>query len=396
MLTWPDNALLDDQQRDLALRVLTFARQEIGPLAREADESLRLHHEVFRRMAEFGLYRHVIPEEYGGDGIASAHICLIREMLASVSAHADTAFAMQGLGSYPIVSSGDEPLKQKYLPPIATGQAVAALGMTEPGAGSDVAGITTTARRDGDVYVLNGEKMFISNAGDATQYVVLAKTDREAGARGISAFVVEAGTPGFEAVGGFELLAAHPIGSLYFRDCRVPADNRLGAEGEGFRIAMRNLNIYRTSVGAAACGMGKAALDEALAYGDQRRAFGQHIADFQAIQFRLADMATSLEAARLLVYSAAAQRDRGIAPVTVPASMAKLFATEAAFRIVDEALQLHGGHGLVRGCRVERLYREVRALRIYEGTSEIQRLVIGRELVKQRRRQEDNFPSSSQ
>jgi acyl-CoA dehydrogenase len=386
MLTWPENPLLDEQQRDLARRVLAFARDEVGPLAKEADESLRLHHEVFRRMAAFGLYRHVIPEEYGGDGVSSVRVCLIREILASVSTHADTTFAMQGLGTYPIVSSGSEAQKRKYLPPIATGEAVAALGMTEPGAGSDVAGITTTARREGDVYILNGEKLFISNAGDATQHVVLAKTDPEAGGRGLSAFVVEAGTPGFEAVGGLELLGAHPIGSLHFRDCRVPADNRLGEEGEGFRIAMRNLDVYRTSVGAAACGMARAALDEALTYGGRRHAFGQAITDFQATQFRLADMATSLEAARLLVYSAAVQRDRGLQPVTVPASMAKLFATEAAFSIVDQALQLHGGHGLIRGARIEGLFREVRALRIYEGTSEIQRLVIGRELVREHAR----------
>ena len=386
MLTWPDNSLLDERQRDLAERVLAFARREIGPLAKEADESLRLHHEVFGRMAAFGLYRYVIPEEHGGEGVFSVRICQVREILASVSSHADTAFAMQGLGSYPIVSSGDEHLKQKYLPPVATGEAVAALGMTEPGAGSDVAGISTTALRDGDVYVLNGEKLFISNAGDATQYVVLAKTNPEAGARGLSAFVVESGTPGFEAVGGLELLGAHPIGSLRFRDCRVPAENRLAAEGEGFRVAMRNLDVYRTSVGAAACGMARAALDEALTYGGRRRAFGQAVTDFQAIQFGLADMATSLEAARLLVYSAAVQRDRGVQPVTVPASMAKLFATEAAFSIVDKALQLHGGHGLIRGTRIEGLFREVRALRIYEGTSEIQRLVIGRELVREHAR----------
>jgi acyl-CoA dehydrogenase len=311
-------------------------------------------------------------------------ICLVREVLSSVSSHADVAFAEQGLGSYPITSSANERLRRKYLPPIATGKAVAALAMTEPGAGSDVAGFTTTARRAGDWYVLNGDKTFITNAGDATQYVVLAKTDPEAGGRGLSAFVVEAGAPGLEAIGGLEMLTPHPIGSMRFRDCRVPVANLIGEEGEGFRIAMRNLDVFRASVGAASCGLARAALDDAIAYCGKRRAFGQTIGEFQAIQFMLADMATSLEASRLLVYSAATQRDRGIQPVTVAASMAKLFACEAAFKITDQALQLHGGYGLVKGRRIERLFREARVPRIYEGTSEIQRLVIGRELTRRK------------
>jgi acyl-CoA dehydrogenase len=384
MLKWPDNALLDDEQRAFAEKVLAFARKDIAPLAPQADESFHLEMEVFRRLAAFGLFRHVVPVEYGGDGVSSVRVCLVRELLSSVCSHADILFAEQGLGSYPIVSSAGDDLKRKYLPPVATGEAIAALGMTEPLAGSDVGGITTTARREGDHYVLNGDKLFITNAGDATQYVVLAKTDPEGGSRGISAFVVEAGTPGMEAVGGLEMLCPHPIGSMHFRDCQVPVANRIGEEGEGFRISMRNLDVYRTSVGGAACGLGRAALDEALAFTKERKAFGQTVADFQATQFKLADMATSLEAARLLVYSAAVQRDRGVQPVTVAASMAKLFATEAAFRIADDSLQLHGGHGLVSGCAIDRIFRQARAPRIYEGTSEIQRLVIGREIVRGR------------
>lgn len=384
MLKWPDNALLNDDQRTLAQGVLAFAKQDLEPLAPEADESFHLEREVFHRLAAFGLFRHVVPVEYGGEGVSSVRICLIREILSSVCSHADILFAEQGLGSFPIVSSAGEALKRKYLPGVATGEAIAALGMTEPLAGSDVAGITTTARREGDHYLLNGDKLFITNAGDATQYVVLAKTDPEAGSRGISAFVVEAGTPGLEAVGGLEMLCPHPIGSMLFDDCPVPAENLIGEEGEGFRIAMRNLDVYRTSVGGAACGLGRAALDEALAFTKQRRAFGQTVADFQVTQFALADMATSLEAARLLVYSAAVQRDNGVQPVTVAASMAKLFATEAAFQIADRSLQLHGGHGLVKGRAIDRIFRQARAPRIYEGTSEIQRLVIGRELVRGR------------
>ncbi len=384
MLRWPDNALLNDEQRAFTEKVLAFARKDIAPLAPEADESFHLEPQVFRRLADFGLYRQVVPVEYGGEGVSSVRICLCREILSSVCSHADVLFAEQGLGSYPIVSSAGEELKRKYLPAVATGEAIAALGMTEPLAGSDVAGIATTARREGDNYVLNGDKLFITNAGDATQYVVLAKTNVEAGGRGLSAFVVEAGMPGLEAVGGMELLCPHPIGAMHFHDCLVPVANRIGEEGEGFRISMRNLDVYRTSVGAAACGLGRAALDEALACTRERKAFGQAVADFQATQFKIADMATTLEAARLLVYSAAVQRDAAVQPIAVAASMAKLFATEAAFKIADDSLQMHGGHGLITGRPIDRIFRQSRGPRIYEGTSEIQRVVIGRDIVRDR------------
>src|SRR5205085_9292768 len=299
---------------------------------------------------------------------------------------------MQGLGTYAISQAAPEHVREFWLERAATGKAVAAFALTEPEAGSDVSAIQTTARRKTDAYVLDGRKRFISNAGLADFYTVFARTGTRADGRAeISAFVVGARMPGFSVRERTRLIAAHPIGEIEFNNLRVPAEDRVGAEGEGYRLAVQTMNTFRASVGAAACGMARRALDEAIAYAGRRQQFGVPLVAHQLIQAKLADMVTALDAARLLVYRAAHLHDTGVAAeaagqtasLTRAASEAKLFATEAAARIVDEAVQIHGGTGLVHGHTVERLYRDIRALRIYEGTSEIQRLVIARELLKE-------------
>jgi acyl-CoA dehydrogenase len=297
---------------------------------------------------------------------------------------ADLAFVMQGLGTYAISQAAPDHVRDFWLKRAVEGKAIAAFALTEAEAGSDVSAIQTTARREGDTYVIDGRKRFISNAGIADFYTVFAKTGtKESGRTELSAFVVSAKMPGFSVVERTSMMAPHPIGEIAFEGCRVPAEDMVGNEGDGFRLAMETLDTFRSSVGAAACGMARRALDEALRYALTRRQFGRLLAEHQLIQEKLADMTTELDAARLLVYRAAHLKNSGATRVTREASEAKLFATEAACRIVDSALQIHGGMGLVRGNVVERLYRDVRALRIYEGTSEIQKLVIAGQLLKE-------------
>lgn len=309
---------------------------------------------------------------------------IIREALSYSSSLADLAFVMQGLGTYAISLAGTEHVRDFWLERAANGKAIAAFALTEPDAGSDVAALKTTAQRDGDTYVINGRKRFISNAGLADFYTVFARTGtREDGRAEISAFIVSARMAGFSVAKRTEMIAPHPIGELEFKDCRVPAEDMIGNQGDGLRLALQTLDVFRASVGAAACGMARRALDESVSYAKSREQFGKPLAAHQLIQEKLADMATELDAARLLVYRAAYLKDAGAEASTREASEAKLFATEAAARIVDQAVQIHGGTGLIRGSVVERLYRDVRALRIYEGTSEIQKLVIANQLLKE-------------
>ena len=343
---------------------------------------------LVRAMGAAGLLRAVVPRSdraaaaatAAADTVRSSALCVAREELAHHSGLADAMYAMQGLGSFPIALAGGAALARRYLPEVGRGRLVAAFAITEENAGSDAAALATVARRDGRSYVLDGDKKFISNAGIADLYAVFAKTDPDAGHRGVSAFVVDGDNPGLKVTERTELNARHPIGRLRFDGCRVAATSRLGREGDGLKLAFRTLDTFRPTVGAAACGLARRALAETLVRVRQRSQFGRPLAKLQATRFRLADMATRLEAARGLVYRAAWLKDRG-EPPTLTAAMAKLNATESAFRIVDDAVQLFGGDGVVRGAVVERLYREVRALRIYEGTSEIQRLVIARELL---------------
>src|SRR6266704_3078667 len=302
--------------------------------------------------------------------------------IAALPEPADAMFALQALGTVPILLAGDAPLKERWLPAVLAGRAIASFAMTEPEAGSDAAAIATTARRDGTGYVLRGTKTFISNAGIADFYTVFASTDQGKGQKGISAFVVAADTPGLKFVRPLVLSAPHPLGEIAFEDCRVPASDRLGAEGEGFKLGLATLDRLRATVAAAACGMGARALQEALEHATRRRQFGRALAEFQLVQEKLARMATELTAARLLTYRAAWEKDRGAERVTLEAAMAKAFATEAAQRIVDDAVQILGGRGVLASHPVDRLYRAVRALRIYEGTTEIQHLIVAEQLLK--------------
>jgi len=375
-----DLGLLDERHHQLGQRVDRLIRG-IGESSSDQEEEAR---HLVAAIAGGGLLEYTVPVEFDDarPALDVKSLCVIREHLSYESSLADVMFAMQGLGSFPIALAGSTAIKQKFLPRVSAGNAIAAFAITEPDAGSDVSAIQTAARRDGATYVLDGVKTFISNAGLADFYTVFAKTDTEGGAKGISAFVVEKETPGFSVEERIELVAPHPIGRIRFNECRIPAGNLLGAEGQGFKLAMTTLDTFRPSVGAAACGLAWRALDEAIRYARARVQFGRPIAEFQITQMKLAEMATELDAARLLVYRAAHLKDAGANRITLEAAMAKLYATEAAQRIIDAAVQIHGGSGVVRGAVVERLYREVRALRIYEGTSEIQKLVIAAQLLR--------------
>ena len=370
------------EHRSLAADMESLVELEIESRANEEwDIDARLR-EYVAVLAKAGALRYAVASP--GTKLDVRALCLIREALAYSSALADLAFAMQGLGTYAISQAAPEHVRDFWISRAVEGKAIAAFALTEPDAGSDVAAIKTTAQRDGDAYVIDGRKRFISNAGVADFYTVFARTGTDANGRAsLSAFVVGARMPGFSVVERTAMIADHPIGEIEFKECRVPAEDMVGAEGDGFVLAMRTMDIFRASVGAAACGMARRALDEAVLYATTRKQFGRLLAEHQLIQEKLADMITELDAARLLVYRAAHLKDTGAARVTREASEAKLYATEAACRIIDSAVQIHGGSGLVRGSVVERLYRDVRALRIYEGTSEIQKLIIASQLLKE-------------
>jgi acyl-CoA dehydrogenase len=365
------------EERHIALRYRAQAWIDASDL--ESDEDpLR----IVDRLARHELLRACVPAAYGGlrDRVELRDLCVLRGVLAYRSSLADTMLAMQGLGSYPVTLAGSDEQKQALLPRVANGQTICAFAITEPDAGSDVSAISTRATRDDDGYVLDGVKCFISNAGVADSYVVFARTSDER-RRGLSAFLVDGKANGL-TITPTALIAPHPIGTVRFERVRVPVAARLGEEGDGFGLAMATLDFFRTSVGAAALGMAARALDEATARVKARRQFGRPLAEFQATQMALAEMAVDVAASRLLVFSAAHVIDAAEGPAGADAAMAKLYATEAAQRVIDRAVQLFGGQGVVKGCTVERLYREVRALRIYEGTSEIQKLVIAKSLLR--------------
>jgi acyl-CoA dehydrogenase len=376
--------LFKEEQRELKEKVISLCKEKLAPLEEKVGESKVMSHEIADVLAESGLFKLFVPARYGNTTQMPSlvSVCLVREELARRCPNAELIFVMQGLGSYPIVLSGNQDLQDRYCPLIASGEKIFTICLTEPNAGSDVGAIETTAVKDNDQWVLNGQKIFTSLAPDADIYTVFAKTDPDKGTRGISAFVVEKGWEGFDPGKRMDLMAAHPIGAPVFKDCSVPQENLIGELNGGFKVSMRNLDFFRSTVGAAAVGMAQAALDEAVSYAKGRFQFGKSISEFQSIQFKLADMATELTASRALVFRAAYIKDQGVERITLESSMAKLYATEAAWRIIDEALQIHGGYGVIKGQHVERLYREIRALRVYEGTSEIQRLVIGNMLLK--------------
>ncbi len=339
--------------------------------------------DLLNDLGRAGFLSYTVPKKYAGvrPAVSAQDLCILREELARGSSLADTMFAVQALGSYPITLAGNDHQKLSYLPPMAKGEAIAAFALTEPQAGSDVAAIESRAVKRGEEYLLTGTKSLISNAGLAHTYVVFALTDPKRRKKGVSAFVVESDTPGVVVKERVSLMSPHPIGTVAFEDCLIPQGRLLGREGEGLKIALTTLDLLRCSVGAAALGLAQRAMEEAIDHSQTRRQFGKRLAEFQSIQFQLADMATELEASRLLVHHAAWTRDHSGEGFTQRSSMAKLFATEAAQRVIDQALQIHGGLGLVSGNPVEQLYRDVRALRIYEGTSEIQKLIIARNLL---------------
>ncbi|MFV0284336.1 MAG: acyl-CoA dehydrogenase family protein [Castellaniella sp.] len=378
-LEWP---FFEPHHRDLAVALDAWASAHVaaahGP---DVDADCRA---LVRALGRDGWLRHAVAgTAHGGMGevIDTRAVCLIRETLARHSGLADFAFAMQGLGSGAISLHGTPEQRERYLVPVSAGGAISAFALSEPDAGSDVAALACRARADGDHYVLDGEKTWISNGGIADFYVVFARTGEAPGARGITAFIVDADTPGLEIAERIEVIAPHPLARLRFDACRVPAARRLGAAGEGFKVAMRTLDVFRTSVAAAALGFARRAFDEALMRATTRRMFGGVLADFQLTQSRLAQMATAIDSAALLTYRAAWQRDQG-GRVTREAAMAKMTATENAQQVIDAAVQMFGGLGVVSGQPVEHLYRDIRALRIYEGATEVQQLIIARELLR--------------
>jgi acyl-CoA dehydrogenase len=371
-----------DQERLIA-DTRRLAREELVPLA-DAGQPGTVNRPLVRALGDHGLLPRLFPQRAGGvrpEDVSAVDLCLLREGLALECTDAETALALQGLGAYPIVQSGTEDLASRYVPAVARGETVAAFALTEPEHGSDAAAIELRADRDGSEFRLSGIKTFISNAPQADFYTLFARTTAGAGAHGVTAFVVPADTPGFTGE-RLQLLVPHAIGRLELDGVRVPADHVLGRVDEGFVVAMRTLDLFRPSVGAFAVGMARAALDAAMAHAASRNAFGKPIREFQAVSHTIAEMATRTEAARLLVYSAAAAHDRGDTGVRRTSAMAKLFATENAQWVVDAAIQVHGAAALANDHLLAKLYLEVRAPRIYEGTSEIQREIIARELYR--------------
>lgn len=387
---WP---FFDDGHRELAAGLRRWARQEIA--APEVDDGHGAHdvqdvdeacRALVRRLGAAGWLRYTVPAAHGGvhERLDVRSLCTARDTLARVSGLADFAFAMQGLGAGPIALFGAPALQRRYLPRVAAGEAIAAFAISEAEAGSDVAAMRTTARRDGDAWVIDGAKTWISNGGIADHYVVFCRLPEaeRAAKRAFVALVVEPGDPGFSVTARIRTIAPHPLATIRFDGCRVPADRLVGEPGRGLRVALGTLDVFRSTVGAAALGFARRALDEALAHARTRTLFGQPLADFQLTQARLARMATEIDASALLVYRAAWTRDAGAPRITREAAMAKMYATEAAQRVIDDAVQLLGGRGVVAGNAVERLYREIRALRIYEGTTEVQQLVIAAQLLE--------------
>ena len=375
----PIRAFLEDRHAAFAGEVGAFASKELAPLPPPVDDAAarRDARAILGRLGAGGWLEPIRRQDWRS-------CSLVREALAAASPLADAVFALQGLGTVPILLSDDAPMRDRWVADAVAGRAMAAFAMTEREAGSDIAAIATVARRDGQSYILNGAKTFISNAGIADFYVTFASTDPAAGGKGISCFVVPADSPGLRFVGPQVMSAPHPLGDIAFEDCRVPASNRLGEEGRGFALGLKTLDRLRATVGAAACGMAARALHEALDHARGRRQFGKPLAEFQLIQAKVARMAMDLSAARLLVYRAAWAADGGAERVTLEAAMAKAFATEAAQRIVDDAVQILGGAGVLASHPVDRLYRAVRALRIYEGTTEIQHLLIAGQITQDR------------
>ena len=380
---------LPPAEKRLQEETRAFVDREIRPLVPDIEKKKSYPIEIVRRMARQGIYRLLVPKEYGGmyEVVRSLPICVAREELGRGHNFAGASIATQGLGSYPLVLAGSLEMRKRLLPRVASGEIIPAFALTEPEAGSDAGSLRTVALKEGDHYRINGTKCFISNAGIANYIVLFAKTDPSLGTKGISAIVVETGTPGYEVSRQMEILAIDVVNELKFKECLVPRENLLGEEGKGFSVAMQTLDLLRCSVGAHAVGIAQEAFDLALNYAKRRVQFGKPIAQHQAIQLKLANMIVEINCARLLVYQAALAKDKGQPDVTFKSSMAKYYATEMAQRVVDQAVQIYGGYGvLVDDFPLERLYREVRAPRIYEGTSEIQQMIIANHFIREKKK----------
>jgi butyryl-CoA dehydrogenase len=376
--------LLTEEQvmiRDLARQI---AVEKIVPVRAELDEQNKFPSEIMKHMAQADLFGIFIPEEYGGLGKKSLELCIAVEELSKACVGVSTSYAANALGTYPILLYGSDVQKKKYLPDIAAGKRYVAFGLTEANAGSDAGGIQTTAKLDGNEYILNGTKQWITNGGEAEIYTIIAITDKSKGARGASAFIVEKGTPGF-TFGKKENkmgIRASSTTELIFNNCRIPKENLITKEGMGFIVAMKTLDSSRTGVGAQGVGVAQGAIDEAIQFAKQRVQFGQPIASFQAVQHMLADMQTQTEAARSLVYSAARYIDSGAKDVSRASAMAKLFATDVAMKVTTDAVQIMGGSGYMKEYPVEKMMRDAKILQIYEGTNQIQRNVIALDMIK--------------
>jgi acyl-CoA dehydrogenase len=381
-LSWP---FFDDGHRRFAAAITRFADATLAGLPHDdVDAACRAR---VKALGEAGFLKAVVPAEHGGlhRSLDVRTLCLAREILAFRDGLSDFAFAMQGLGTASISLFGSPALTARYLPPVRDGRAIAAFALSEPEAGSDVAALATTAKADGASHLrIDGSKTWISNGGIADHYVVFARSGEAPGAKGLSAFVVDADAPGLSVAERIEVIAPHPLAALRFEGVRVPLANRLGGPGDGFKVAMATLDVFRSTVGAAALGFARRALHETVERAASRKLFGAPLAELQLTQAAIADSASEVDASALLVYRAAWTKDQGAARVSREAAIAKMFATEAAQRVIDRAVQLHGGFGVTKGVKVEELYREIRALRIYEGATEVQKVVIARELLKQR------------
>ncbi|MEJ5227249.1 acyl-CoA dehydrogenase family protein [Thermodesulfovibrio sp.] len=376
---------LTEEQRMIKDLARQIAEEHVKPVRGELDETGEFPWEIMKILAQADMFRVFIPEQYGGLGTGALELCLVVEELSRVCLGISTTYAANALGTYPILLFGSEEQKQKYLPDIADGKRLVAFALTEPNAGSDAGGIQTTATKDGDYYILNGRKQWITNGGEAEIYTVIALTDKSKGARGASAFIVEKGTPGF-SFGKKENkmgIRASATRELIFEDCKVPKENLLSREGMGFIVAMKTLDQSRVGVGAQGLGVAQGAFEEAAKFAKQRIQFGQPVISFQAVQHMLADMAIQIEAARALIYSVARYVDSGAKDITKPSAMAKTFATDVAMKVTVDAVQIMGGSGYMKEYPVEKMMRDAKILQIYEGTNQIQRNVIGQEIIKE-------------
>lgn len=382
-LVWP---FFDESHRQFGSSLEDWANREVGQHIDHADVD-RSCRSLVRALGEAGWLKAVVPAAYGGlsEKLDVRTLCVAREVLSWHDSLADFSFAMQGLGTGSISLFGSTETKAKYLPSVRDGRQIAAFALSEPEAGSDVSALATTATKDGPAHVrIDGIKTWISNGGIADHYIVFARTGEGPGAKGLSSFIVDAGIPGLEIAGRIEVIAPHPLATLRFTGCRVPLANRLGAAGEGFKVAMATLDIFRSTVAAAALGLARRGFSEMTERASTRTLFGAPLAAMQLTQAAIADSAIDIDAAALLIYRAAWEKDRGAARITREASTAKAFSTEMAQRVIDRAVQLFGGNGVRVGVKVEALYREIRALRIYEGATEVQKLIVARELLKAR------------